>query len=112
MALTYTPKQLTAGVALTASAVTEYTVPAATTTILKEIELCNTDTVVRTASVHVIASGGTLGVLNTLLNATSLQPNETKIISLSRVMPTGTFIQALASSAAVVAFNASGIEVT
>lgn len=108
----FTPKELKAGVALTASLVTEYTVPAATTTILKEIILCNTDTVVRTVTVNIIASAGSAGVLNTILNAVSIQPNETKFLSLSRVMPTGTFIQAVASSAAVVSFCASGVEIT
>jgi len=108
----YTPKQLTAGVALTASLVTEYTVPAATTTILKEIIICNTDTVVRTVTAHVIASAGSAGVLNTILDAVSIQAGETKIFSLSTVMPTGTFIQAVASSNAVVSFFASGVEIT
>jgi hypothetical protein len=110
--MVYTPKQLTAGTALTASLVTEYTVPAATTTILKEIILCNTDSVVRTVTAHVIAPAGTAGVLNTIVNAMSIQPNETKILSLSTVMPTGSFIQAVASSAAVVSINASGVEIT
>src|SRR5690242_3162269 len=96
----YTPKQLTPGTALTAALVTEYTVPASTTTILKELVLCNTDTVVRTVTVNLVAAAGAAGVLNTLLNAVALQPNETKILSLSTVMTTGTFIQAKASQAA------------
>lgn len=109
---TYTPKQLIAGTALTAELVTGYTVPVATSTILKEIILCNTDTAVRTVTLHIIASAGSSGVLNTILNAINIQPNETKIFSLSTLMPTGTFIQAKASSAAVVSIFASGVEVT
>jgi hypothetical protein len=112
MALTYTPKEFKTGTALTASAVTQYTVPASTTSILKEIEICNTDAAVRTFTVYVIPAAGSASVANTILNAVSIQPNDTKVISLSRVMPTGSFIQAKADAGAVVSFNASGIEVT
>lgn len=107
-----TPKRLIAGSALTGSLATYYTTPAATTTIVKEIVLCNTDTAARTVDLHVIPSAGSGAVANQILQDLALQAGETKIFSLSQVLPAGTFIQALASTAAVVSINASGVEIT
>lgn len=111
----HTVKRLVPGSALPALIATYYTVPAATTAIVKEIILCNTDIVVRTVDVHFIPPGGTAAVANLILDGSanaSLQAGETKMFNLSSVLPTGYFIQAVASSAAVVSMNVSGIEVT
>lgn len=110
MIYTYTHKQLSAGTALTASAVTQYTVPDSTTTIVKQIVFCNTDTSARTVTVYAIPSGGSAAAANTIFSAMSLQPGETKVIPMEMVLPTGAFIQALASSASVVSMRVSGIE--
>jgi hypothetical protein len=111
----HTVKRLVPGSALTAALVTYYTVPAATSTIVKEIILCNTDVVARTVDIHFIPSAGTAAVANQILdgsNNANLQAGETKMFNLSSVLPTGYFIQAVASSATVVSMNVSGIEVT
>ena len=110
-----TAKRLVPGSALTAVLATYYTVPSSTSAILKEIILCNTDSSSRTVDVHVIPPAGTAGIANQILDGSlnaNLQAGETKMFNLSSVLPTGYFIQAVASVAAVVSMNVSGIEVT
>jgi len=111
----YTPKDMTPGSALTAVAATYYTAPSGATdlkAIVKEIILCNTDTVARTATIYVVPSGGSAAAANTIVNSLTVLPNETRIFGLSKVMSPGGFIQALASSAGVISMAVSGIEVT
>jgi hypothetical protein len=110
-----TAKRLVPGSALTASITTYYTVPYSTSAIIKEIILCNTDSVTRTVDVHIVPSGGSASVANQILDGSanaSLQAGETKMFNLSNVLPTGYLIQAVASSAGVVSMNVSGLEVT
>lgn len=112
MIYTYVPKELMASALLTGSAATKYTVPAATSTIIKEITLCNTHTATLTVTVYTIASGGTAGDLNTLFKTMSIQPSETKIIPMNKVLPSASFVQALASTTDKIAMSMSGIEVS
>ena len=108
-----TPVKMAAGSALTGSLATYYTVPATTRqAIVKEIEFCNTDTVARTVTLHIIPSGGTAAVANEIYSAITIQAGETKNFSRSTVMVAGGFIQAVASSAAVVSMSISGVEYT
>ena len=108
-----TPVKMVAGSALTSSLVTYYTVPATTKeAIVKEIEFCNTDTVTRTVTLHIIPSGGSAGVANRVYSTLSIQAGETKNFSRSTVLLPGGFIQALADSASVVSMDISGVEYT
>ena len=104
-----TPKAVTPA-ALTASSVTQYTVPGSTTSIVKEILVCNTDSVARTATVYFVPSGGSPAASNIILSARSLAAGETLVVGLSSVLATGDTIRALASTAAVVSFRASVVE--
>ena len=111
--MAYTEKPLIAGSALTAAAAGYYTVPAATTTIVKEIEICNTDYVTHSFTLYMLPTAGTTpGVSNTMFSSVTMQPNETKIFGLTRVLTAGNTISAFASQAGVVAINASGVERT
>lgn len=113
MSVAITPKKMVPGSALTASAATYYTVGAdVSKAVVKEIEFCNTDTVNRTVTMYIIPSAGSAAAANTVYYQITLQAGETKTFSRSTVMLTGGFIQALASSAGVVSFNASGVEYT
>lgn len=95
--------------ALTATTTTTlYTVPASTTTIIKEILLCNTDTSARTVTIQ---AGSTTGVADRILSALSLAPGETKILSLSTVLLTTETITGGASVTSVVSCLISGVEV-
>lgn len=95
-----------------ASATTYYTCPASTRAVLGEVILCNTSTTTAcTVTLHLVASGGSAGVTNMVLNAYAIGPKETKILALKAVIEAGGTLQALASSAGVVCLTASGIEV-
>ena len=97
--------------ALTATTTTTlYTVPASTSTIIKEIVLCNTDTVARTVTIQAGPTPAT-AVATRLINALSLEPNETKIFTFSNVLLTTDLITGGASAGAVVACSISGTEV-
>ncbi len=113
-----TPKRIIPGSALTTSYATYYTVPASVlTTTMKQLLLCNQDTVPRTVFLAIIPSGEstTPAASNIVLNSVSLQANETKIFGLTDVMPTGMFIRAKAGEAGggnLVSITASGMENT
>lgn len=107
--MTTTVKQLTTPAALTSTLTTTlYTVPFATTTILKELTLCNTDTVPRLVTIYV-GPGNVAG--NTLLSALTVAAGETKIFTFSTVLVAADTIKGGASAASVVAITASGVEV-
>lgn len=106
--MTTTIKQLVAPAALSATpSTTLYTAPASTKAIVKEILLCNTDSVALTVTLYL--NGSAAG--NALLSALSLAAGETKIISLSTVLETGQTIKGGASASGVVACTISGVEV-
>ena len=103
-----TVKQLNQS-ALTATLTTNlYTVPPSTTTIVKEVLLCNTDTVSRDVTLY--AGDGT-AIKNRILDALSVGAGETKFISLSTLLNTADIIAAGASSASVVSITISGVEI-
>jgi len=111
--MAYNERSFVAGSALTVSAVTYYTAPSTVVkSIIKEIVLCNTSTNPETVTMYIIPTAGSPGVANTELFAVTLQPNETKIFGRTRVMNVGDFIQAKASTGALVALNISGVERT
>jgi len=87
-----------------------YTVPAATSTILKEIVLCNTDTVVRTVTIQAGPTPAT-SVATRLINAVSIQPNETQIYSFSNTLLTTDLVTGGASAGSVVSCSISGWEI-
>ena len=108
--MTTTVKQLSQSAMSATANTTLYTTPASTKTIVKEILLCNTDTVARTVTIKAGASPAT-GVSATLLSALSLSAGETKFISLSTVLEPGHLITGSASTGAVVSCTISGVEV-
>ena len=105
------------GVALTGSLVTYYTVPT-TDPQTKQVRLTgmrfiNTDTVERTVTVHIIPAGGAAGVANTRFKTLTIQPSSLgyppPYFAMTDVLLQGTFIQASASAANVVAMSADGV---
>lgn len=108
-----TAKVLAAGSQLTTSAATYYTAPTATTTIIQAVVLTNTTAGAVTATVHLVASGGSASASNTVLSARSLSAGETYIVPgcSGMVLPTGATLQALASANTSISILASGTEV-
>jgi hypothetical protein len=109
---TVTPKPLVQGTLLSNALVTYYTVPGATSATIRAITLCNTDTVMRTVALYVVASGGSATPQYQILKDVPMQPGETLIDDSLRAMNTGDFIRALASVASVVSLRIDGAEIT
>ena len=110
MSLIATPACLIEGAELTGSAATYYTSPTATTTIIDNLTLTNTDSSSHTVTLYLVANGGTAGTANTILSAISVGSNTCLQVSALQyhVLAPGDFISALASSASVVIIRASG----
>lgn len=96
--------------ALGTSSSTLETITAANIGILKEILLCNTDSVARTATIYLVPSGGSPAAANTILAARSLAAGELLAIGLSSLLAAGDTIRGLASAASVVSCRISRVE--
>ena len=108
MAMTQT--KLHAPSQLGTSAATLYTVPGSTTTILKQVALCNTASSARTVSIYLVPSGGSAGVTNAVLYDVSVDAKSTTFVNLSAVMATGDILQGSASVASSVTIHSFGIQ--
>ena len=108
------PKPLIATQLIAASATTYYTAPANTKAIFKRAVVCNTDTDAINVTIYVIPYGSAAAAGNTIWSAKTLAPGESKEVSEleNMVLDPGDFVQALASEAAKVSFNAGGVLVT
>jgi len=96
---------------LTASAVTQYTVPSDMVTEVTSIWISNDDTSERTITLHFVASGGSAGVTNKFLDAVPVGPGQTlQIECKGTYLNSGDFISALASVASQVNLHISGQE--
>lgn len=111
MPTTVTPKPLVQGVLLGNAATTLYTVPGSTTAVMRSFTLCNTDSVGRTVTIRIVASGGAVGDANTIYKTIPIAANETIVDDTLRVLLTGDFISAHADVAARVSFRVDGSEV-
>lgn len=107
-----TPKRLVAGSQLTTSAATYYTAPSGTKTRIDSCALTNTSGSPVTATLHLIASGGSASDSNKVLSARSLAAGETYVPpgAIGQWLEAGGFIQALAGSATSITLIASGVE--
>lgn len=107
-----TSKKLFNPALLTASAVTYYTAPANTSTLIKKLTFTNTDSVARTVTVHLVPSGGAATATNMLVDARPIATLDTFecFEAEGAMLNTGDFIQALASTTSVVNIQGSGVE--
>jgi len=105
--MTTTPKKLVGATMTTTLTTVLYTVPAATTTVITALSVCNTS-----AS----AANLTLTIDGTpMFSAAPVQPNETWPLgpdTLRHVLPTGATITGGASAATAIAVRISGAELT
>jgi hypothetical protein len=107
--MTITAKVLYTGGQLTGSAVTYYTSPANTTTVVTQVVFTNVDTVARLITVYIVRAAGTAGAANTLIDAYSIPPTGAYVSPelVGVTLNAGDFIQALADVGAKV--TVSGI---
>jgi nicotinamide mononucleotide (NMN) deamidase PncC len=108
---TFTPKQL-AQVQPTTSYATAYTVPGATSCIVKEIVVCNTTGSAVVLDVSFVASGGTAGVANNVIAQHQIGAYSTVSYTYAQVMATGGFISIKAGTGAALTITISGVEIT
>jgi hypothetical protein len=88
-----------------------YTVPASTTTIIKQLLLCNTHNATVTVHVAVTGSGSSSTTAsNRILSSFSVSSNETTMVGMSFVMTAGEKLWASASTDDVVNIAVAGIE--
>ena len=108
-----TAKVLNAGAQLTTSAATYYTAPASTTTVIQSVVLTNTTAGAVTATVHLVASGGSATASNMVLSARSLSAGETYLVpgTAGMILATGGTLQALASANTSISLQAAGTEI-
>lgn len=106
-----TQKRLGGPSQLTASSATYYTVPSATTTIVKQIILTNTTASAKTVTVRLYTTGTENNTFD-ILSAMSIGANETVAFNCSMVMAATETIKALCSSATSVNIAIFGIEET
>lgn len=102
-----TAKRLSGPTALTTSAVTQYTVPGATTTILRSIHVCNETATDQTFTVSI----GTDGAGKRLWKAVTCPANDSFDWSGFIVLAAAEVIQALADAGAALTLTISGVEV-
>jgi nicotinamide mononucleotide (NMN) deamidase PncC len=105
----YTPKRLGQTQATTSYA-TLYTVPAATSVIIKEIVVCNTTGSPVTFDCSFVASGGVAGVSNNVIAQHQIGAYSTVSYTFSEVMATGGFISLKAGAGAALTITISGVE--
>lgn len=104
-----TPKRLVQAELGNAST-TLYTVPASTSTIVKDMWLCNASGSSRTVTVDLVKSGGSVGDASKVYAANTLAANTTLGVRCSLVMETGDTLRAHADSTGAIGFNVSGVE--
>jgi ATP-dependent protease ClpP protease subunit len=106
----FSPKKFYQGT-LTNSAADLYTVPVATSAVLKEITLVNYTAGAVTATLHLVPSGGSVADGNKIFDAVSLNAHETKTFPLSQGMSTGDKLSGLASAGTAINIFMSGFEI-
>jgi hypothetical protein len=111
---TYTQTRLAGPTLLTGSFTNIYTVGSGETTIVKQIIVCNTDSLERTFTLCLLKDGDTSVVEpdDVIFSAVALDPGETRLINLSLVMTYGTGGDAIygkASQANEITITISGI---
>lgn len=107
----YTPKQLAPVTELTTTAASLYTVPASTTTIVKQILVANVGGIDARATIHIVPSGGTESDSTKAFGEILVPANTTQLVDGSIVVPTGAIIKALANVDNAINLHISGVEI-
>lgn len=107
------PKALIPAAQLTNSAATYYTATRCTARV-DNMTVTNTDSSAHQLTVYLIASGGSAGDSNTIIDTKSIHAGETYTCPemVGKIIPSGSFIQALADAGTVLTISAGGIEIT
>ena len=110
--MAFTEKRLAGPTAPSATTETiVYTCPASptTSTIIKQIIVCNTSASAATFNMSLVPSGGSAGTANRLFSSVPIAGNETIFLDVSQSMVSGDFVS-FNNSAANITVTISGIE--
>lgn len=110
-----TPKRLVTPAQLTGSSTTLYTVPASTTTQVKQIVLVNDTTSAVTATLYIVPSGSSADDTTILIKAKSIPTDGTPYILAfdeGFLLNAADTIRGLASTTAQVTYHITGDEMT
>jgi ATP-dependent protease ClpP protease subunit len=108
----YIPKQLAQSAPAVTTATTVYTTPTSTTTIVKQIAVCNTTSSLALVTINIIPNAGSNTAANRIVSTATVAPSDTNFYDLTQVMSAGGFIQVTTSVANALTFTISGVEVT
>lgn len=108
-----TLRELIPATQLTSSLATYYTASKVAARV-DNFTVTNTDSGAHTMSVHVVAAGGSASAANRIISTKSIAAGDAYNCPemIGKVIPNGSFIQAVADTGAVLTISASGIEVT
>lgn len=111
--MSVTLKAMIPATQLTSSAATYYTATRVTARI-DNFTVTNTDSSAHQLTVYLVASGGSAGDSNTIIDTKSILPGETYTCPemIGKILPVGSFIQAMADANTVLTISAGGIEFT
>lgn len=104
-----TPKKLGRGAIAVSPGTLLYTVPAGTSTYVKDIDVCNTTAGALTLVLYLVPSGGTVDTSNMLIPTVTISANSMWQWNGTQILVTGDFIHAIASGAGLTC-NISGGE--
>lgn len=104
-----TPKKLGRGAIGTGAGTLLYTVPAATSTYVKDIDVCNTTAGALTLTLYLVPSGGAVDTSNMFVPTISIAANSMWQWTGTQILVTGDFIQGIGSGAGLTC-NISGGE--
>ena len=91
------------------SETTLYTVPGATSALLKEINIANVTGSPVTFQLSVVPSGDTAGADNRIIPSTSIPANSKVYYAFVTAMETGDFLSAIAGTASALTVEISGV---
>jgi hypothetical protein len=97
---------------ITTSQVTNYTVPASSQDVLKNIDITNTTASAVVVSVNLVPSGGSATNANLLFFSISIPGNSVFHWTGTRVMNTGDFISTIAGTTNACVISVDGLEST
>ncbi|MCY9591440.1 hypothetical protein [Paenibacillus chitinolyticus] len=89
---------------------TAYTVPALTTTIVKNIHIANNTAAVSTVTIHLVPNGQTATNANKIIACYPVKPNDSISVDLSSVLHSGDTIQVSQGTANAISVYISGVE--
>lgn len=104
-----TPKKLGRGAIAVSPGTLLYTVPAATSTYVKCIDVCNTTAGALTLALYLVPSGGTVGTTNMFVPTITINAYSMWQWTGTQILVTGDFIQGIGSAAGLTC-NISGGE--